>query len=158
MIALLLALAAQTAAPAAPAAPPPDLSWLGGYWLSCEGAREVSETWSGPRAGTLVGGSLTTEANGQVSHELSRIGPSRAGLSFFAQPSGQPAAEFPLKSAASGRAVFENPAHDFPQRIIYARRGDRLTARIEGVMDGRTTAMEWRYTAAPLNRRCPARR
>ena len=154
MIALALALAAQTVTPASS----PDLSWLGGYWLSCEGGREVSETWSGPRGGILVGASLTTEANGQVSHELSRIAPSKTGLSFFAQPSGQAPAEFALKSAANGRAVFENAAHDFPQRIIYARGGDRLTARIEGVMDGRATAMQWRYTAAPLNARCPARR
>lgn len=154
MIALALALAAQAASPASQ----PDLSWLGGYWLSCERGREISETWTGARRGVLVGGSLTTEPSGQVSYELSRIGPSAKGLSFFAQPAGQAAAEFPLKAASDARVVFENLAHDFPQRIIYIRAGSTLTARIEGVMNRRTTAMEWRYTAAPLNQRCPARR
>jgi hypothetical protein len=52
--------------------------------------------------------------------------------------------------------VFENLAHDFPQRIIYSRAGDQLTARIEGPMNGKPAAMEWRYRAAALNQRCPA--
>lgn len=153
MLSLLLAAALQAAQPAPAAA---DLSWLAGYWLSCERGREVSETWTGPRGGVLLGASLTTE-RGQVSHELSRIGPSRGGVSFFAMPSGQQPAEFPLKSASRSTAIFENPAHDFPQRITYTRVGAVLTARIEGPMNGRLTAMSWRYRSAPLNQRCPAR-
>jgi hypothetical protein len=50
--------------------------------------------------------------------------------------------------------VFENPGHDFPQRLIYRRDGDRLTARIEGQAGGRTRTVEWAYRAAPLNARC----
>jgi hypothetical protein len=74
-------------------------------------------------------------------------------LSFLAQPRGaEGATAFRLVRSAPGEAVFENPAHDFPQRIIYRRTGDRLTGRIEGA-DGQ--GMEWHYRAAPLNTRCP---
>ena len=156
MPALAMTLSLLVQAAPSPAAAAPDMGWLSGYWLSCDRGREVSETWSGPRGGVLVGASLTTDARGEVSYELSRIGPSAKGHSFFAQPSGQAATEFPLTSSSRGRAVFENPAHDFPQRIIYTRVGERLTARIEGRMNDKPAAMEWRYTAAALNARCPA--
>jgi hypothetical protein len=86
-----------------------------------------------------------------------RIAPSTTaagGLSFFASPAGQPAAEFPLVRHSGGEAVFENPAHDFPQRITYRREGNNLTGRIEGRTAGTARSMEWTYRVAPLNTRC----
>jgi hypothetical protein len=155
---LVLAAAGLAAgACAAHASPPSDLSWMSGYWLRCEGSEQVSETWSDVRAGTLLGTSFTL-SNGRVSWEQARIAKSDAGvLTFFVQPSGQPAAEFPLNAEKSSerRLVFENLAHDFPQRVIYARDGDRLTGRIEGVMEGREQAMDWAYQPAALNAGCP---
>lgn len=157
-LALALLLVAQ-AAPPPTVAPAPDLSWLAGYWLSCEGGREVAETWSGPRAGVLLGASLTTGPGAESSWELSRIGATEGGrLAFFAQPSGQAATVFPLAASAPNRVVFENPSHDFPQRITYARSGATLTARIEGRLDGRPATMAWRYRSASLNSRCSPRR
>ena len=133
----------------------PDLSWLAGYWLSCDAGREVSETWSDPRGGVLSNMTATVEA-GRGAIEFGRIAPQGNGLAFFAQPDGQPPAIFPLTDAEDGRAVFANPGHDFPQRILYRREGDSLIARIEGEAGGATQAVEWRYRAAPLNARCPA--
>jgi hypothetical protein len=133
----------------------PELGWLSGYWLSCDGGREVSETWTGPRGGMLLGSGMTTAANGKVSYEAMRIGPSKKGISFFANPSGQAPAEFPLKSATAQEVVFENLAHDFPQRVVYRRDGARLVGRIEGTMGGKIETMDWTYDAAELNARCP---
>jgi hypothetical protein len=50
--------------------------------------------------------------------------------------------------------VFEDLAHDFPQRVIYERKGDRLAARIEGMMGGKLEAMDWGFSAAKLNEGC----
>ncbi len=132
-----------------------DASFLKGYWLMCSAGEEVSETWSDPRGGIMVGTTLTL-AGGKPSWEFARIGPSAAGISYFALPAGQAATEFPLSKAKSGptRLVFENLAHDFPQRVIYAREGKRLTARIEGEIGGKAKAMDWTYAPAPLNQRC----
>jgi hypothetical protein len=134
-----------------------DASWLAGYWLSCSPGREVSETWSDARAGMMVGAAITLD-DGKPSWEFSRIGPSAAGLSYFALPSGQEAAEFPLSKTKSSatRLVFENLAHDFPQRVIYTREGGKLSARIEGMIDGKFEAMDWSYVSASLNQRCPS--
>lgn len=49
----------------------------------------------------------------------------------------------------------ENPDNDFPQRVLYERTGDVLTARIEGRLGDRERAMDWRFEKAALNTRCP---
>ena len=133
-----------------------DASFLAGYWISCSGGQEVSETWSDARGKVMIGTSVTLE-KGETSWEFNRIAPSAAGLSFFAAPSGQPPAEFLLSAARSGRnrLVFENPAHDFPQRVIFALQGEHLKARIEGTIGGKAEAMDWDYAKANLNQRCP---
>jgi hypothetical protein len=140
--------AAMQPAPAAP-----NLSWLAGYWLSCADGGEVSETWSDVRGGMMAGTTLTTRGS-ETSFEFARIAPSPAGLSFFAQPGGREPTQFLLAESGPSHAIFANPGHDFPQRVIYRREGDRLAARIEGMMNGRPAAIDWSYRAAPLNTRC----
>jgi hypothetical protein len=42
--------------------------------------------------------------------------------------------------------VFENPQHDFPQRVGYERKGgDALLAWIEGTRNGQTRRVEFPY-------------
>lgn len=136
-------------------APSPDLSWMAGYWLDCSQGREASEAWSDPRAGLSVGHAVTV-SGGEVSFEVSHIGPTPAGFAYVAQPGGAPPTAFPLIESGPRRAVFANPENDFPTRVIYEREGDALKARIEGEIDGRARSMEWNFAAAPLNTRCPA--
>ncbi|MBK1968580.1 MULTISPECIES: DUF6265 family protein [Brevundimonas] len=146
---LLAAALLQTAAPA------PDLSWLAGYWLDCSDGREASETWSDPRAGLIVGHSVTVR-NGRSGFESARIAPLKdGGLAYFAQPDGAPATPFRLIDSGPQRAVFANPDNDFPHRIIYDRAGDVLTARIEGADDDENRSVQWRFNRAELNARCP---
>jgi hypothetical protein len=102
----------------------------------------------------MVGTSVTSKA-GKASFEMWRVAPSAAGVSFFAQPGGQPPTEFAMKEIGPQRIVFENKKHDFPQRIIYWRDESGLAARIEGTMNGKEEGRDWRYKAAPLNARCP---
>ena len=132
-----------------------DLGWLAGYWLDCSGGREASETWSDPRAGLMVGHAVTVR-DGRASFEALHI---RIGaddrLVYVAQPGGAAPVAFALADLEDGVAVFANPDHDFPQRIVYRRDGRRLTARVEGEIDGRTRSLEWRFEAAELNARCP---
>lgn len=55
---------------------------------------------------------------------------------------------FPLKEyvAAERKFVFENPLHDFPQRIIYHFVDDKtLNARIEGDLEGRMESTDFNY-------------
>ncbi|HYC75374.1 DUF6265 family protein [Brevundimonas sp.] len=136
------------------AAPTPDLSWMAGYWLDCSGGREVSETWSDPRAGLSVGHAVTVSDDG-VSFEVSHVGVTPQGFAYVAQPGGAPPTVFVLAESGPARAVFANAENDFPTRVIYERDGDALTARIEGEIGGQARSMEWNFRAAPLNTRCP---
>jgi hypothetical protein len=148
---IALAVAALQAAPAST----PDLSWLAGYWLDCSSGREASETWSDPRAGLIVGHTVTVR-NGRSGFESARIGPlSDGALAYFAQPGGAPATVFRLVDSGPQRVVFANPDHDFPQRIIYERAGDTLSARIEGAVGDENRSVQWRFNRAELNARCP---
>ncbi|QPQ56089.1 hypothetical protein IC614_05835 [Allosphingosinicella flava] len=134
-------------------APPakPDLSWLAGYWLECDGEREVTETWSKPKGGIQLGHSITIGRK-SVSWEQMRIESRNGTLVFLAQPRGAPATAFPLVDAKPNEVTFENKAHDFPQRITYRRDVNRLTATISGT-NAQDSAL-WIYQAAPFNSHC----
>ena len=72
------------------------------------------------------------------------VGPQ--GLTFTAYVDGQPPT--PFIAIASDSAVFENKAHDFPQRVMYRRCGENLCAGIEGVVAGKPRAEHWTYVRA----------
>ncbi len=150
---LALALAGCGASTQAPAAPSTDgLDWMSGYWLACEDD-ETAENWIGAGRGVLLGTNLSGGG-----YEFLRIAPNEAGVFvYYSMPGGRsPPTEFTLVSNENQRAVFENLAHDFPQRIIYERAGDFMSARIEGPIEGRTESMEWDFTRASPDSRCPS--
>ncbi len=157
MRAIILA-AALTACATADAQPAGgSLDWMSGYWLSCDGGTQTAENWIGAGGATMLGTNLT-RAGGREAYEFLRIGPNaNGGRSYFSMPGGRsPPTEFVVSEAEGQRVVFANPAHDFPQRIIYRREGDVLHARIEGTMNGRTEGMDWRFERAVQDASCPA--
>jgi hypothetical protein len=73
------------------------------------------------------------EANGQIAYIVA--------LGMGAKPT-----VFKLIKSSDNEVVFENPEHDFPQRIIYRREStDALFARIEGQEKGVNKAMDFSY-------------
>ena len=67
---------------------------------------------------------------------------------YVAKPSSQPEATFTSTSVTATEVVFENPAHDFPRKIVYRRDGTTLNAAIEGPMNGQVRRIEFPYTGA----------
>ena len=122
------------------------LDWLAGTWSHARGDETVSEAWLGPGNGLMVAVNLTTRGAARKSFEFLRIADTPEGFSYFASPGGRhPATEFKLKEQGERRVVFENAAHDFPQRVLYWREGDALVARIEGAIAGKERSLEWRF-------------
>jgi hypothetical protein len=63
---------------------------------------------------------------------------------YVALPSGQNETWFKLVKMGEKEAVFENPEHDFPQRIIYRLENDgSLHARIEGMSKGQLKGIDF---------------
>jgi hypothetical protein len=122
------------------------LAWLTGCWSRTRANGATEEHWMAPRGGTMLGMSRTVRDGRTVEFEYLQIRHQDGTLVYDARPSGQPMATFALVSLADDAATFENPSHDFPQRIIYRRTADGITARIEGTMGGKPRAVDFPYT------------
>lgn len=113
------------------------LGWMAGCWAS-EGESASGEMWTRPMGNMLLGvGFRSTDAR-VVTWEFMRIEERAAGEVFYvATPSGQSEAEFKMTSSGDKQAVFENPAHDFPQRISHQMVTDSMMkATVEGASRG----------------------
>jgi len=123
-----------------------DVGWLSGCWGFTRNGRHGTEQWMPPEGGTMIGIGRTV-ANGKTTeYEFLLIRVGASGLEYVAKPSGQPEGTFIASRVTATEVVFENPAHDFPKKIMYTRNGDSLTAAIEGPLNGQTRRIEFPHT------------
>lgn len=128
------------------------LDWLSGCWVQTRGETRIEELWTSPVGGILLGSGRTTKAGSLRNYEQMRIELIDGTPTFIALPSGQAEGRFPLKSATASEWVFENAAHDFPQRVIYRRgEGGHLNAAIEGNIKGQARRIDFAYEACPAS-------
>ena len=142
---LVLCVAIAVGVPAA-ASDPPSLDGLGfleGHWAGSSGRVEMEEIWIGPKGGVMLGLHRDVAPGRSAFFEYLRIERREGTVAYVANPRGEGATSFLLVSLEGQRAVFENLEHDFPQRIVYQRDGERLTARVEGMVDGELQSKEW---------------
>ena len=128
------------------------LGWLAGSWVLVSGDAVSEEHWTQPRGGTMLGLNRTVIDGRTAAFEYLRIEATPDGVVFLASPQGRhPPTRFALIESGPQRAVFENPHHDFPNRIVYERRGNRLDARIEGQQDDQPISEEWSWRRTSLD-------
>lgn len=143
----ILAAGAGAQGPAACGGDLAGLAWMAGEWTGDRGGVRMTESWMEPRGGLMLGTHRDVADAGRTFFEFLRIAPDEAGIPVYhASPGGRAATSFRLVECGSRRVVFENPGHDYPQRVVYEREGDSLTARIEGVVDGEERSSAWRYS------------
>lgn len=119
-------------------------NWLAGAWTNAGQSDEWWEEWWTPdKAGIMLGASRSGKQDALGFFEHMRIIRQDGTVHFCALPKGQAGACFKAVSATATEIVFENPAHDFPNRIVYRREGDELFAQISG-LDG-ARAQNWRF-------------
>jgi hypothetical protein len=122
------------------------LAWLAGCWTRPRPNGVIEEQWMAPLGGSMIGMSRTVVDGRTREYEFVRIMAVDGRLAYIAKPSGQAEATFPMKTLDEGLVVFENPAHDFPQRVIYRRNADgTVTARIEGTVKGEARGRDFPY-------------
>lgn len=108
-------------------------TWLAGCWEQRAGNRESLEMWMPPAGGLMLGASRTIVGGAVREYEQVMIKVEAGKLAYMATPSGQETASFTSTNVTDSSFTLGNLQHDFPQRIIYRRRGaDSLLARIEG--------------------------
>lgn len=117
-----------------------DISWLVGNWAGTRGTGgtiSFEERWTPPKGGSMFAISRTVNRERLSAFEYLRIVERDGGLVYIAQPNGGAATEFVMTELTAKRAVFDNPRHDYPRRIVYELGEGGLTASI-GWMKGGT--------------------
>jgi hypothetical protein len=129
-----------------------DFAWLAGDWQMEAGTRCTEEHWTAASNNLLVGMGRTVAADRTTSFEFMRIEARADGIYFVAQPGGRPPVDFKLASESASELVFVNPGHaDHLTKVIYRHDpNDRLTARVEGVDEGKAFAVDYPYHRPPV--------
>jgi hypothetical protein len=87
----------------------------------------------------MLGVSRSVNTSGKmVAFEYLRVVERDGGLMYVAQPGGKTATEFVLTELTPSRAVFDNPRHDYPKRIVYELSAEGELSATIGYMKGGT--------------------
>ena len=122
-----------------------DLAWLSGCWAAANQEAGSGEPWMPPAGGPMFSVSRSVRDGKTVAFEFMRIVEQEdGGLELIASPSGQNTTSFTMLSVDDTEVIFENPDHDFPQRIIYRLTSEEiLVGRIEGTINGIEKAVDF---------------
>ena len=117
-----------------------NIEWLAGDWQSVLAGRGPSESWKKINDSTLAGKAIFVVEKDTVFSEGLNLEERNHQLLYVPtvkdQNNNQPVT-FTLTSLSQTEWVFENPAHDFPQKITYKRMGnDSIVAGISGIDRG----------------------
>lgn len=149
--ALLVPASVSAQGTAAPAEAPPaavvpegplaDLAWLAGCWRGTVNQREFREHWMPLRGGMMLGTGHTVAGGRTQDFEFLRLEVRDAAVHYLATPAGQRETAFRLTERVTEGSdtiyTFANPAHDFPQRIVYRRASEGwLYVHVEGKLKG----------------------
>ena len=99
------------------------LRWLAGTWRS----DTLLAHYSSPEGNLILSASKHLDDGQVVFFEFERFQLNDGRVLYTPYPGGRQSSDsFPMveHDPAARRAVFENPAHDFPQRFIFHRRDD----------------------------------
>lgn len=125
------------------------LGWLAGCWeMRPAPGLSIEEQWTKPAGNTLLGMGRTIKGGKTVFTEFLRVSVVNGRLTYTARIGTKGVTEFPLLRMTADEIIFENPTHDFPQRILYRKNGPNITARIEGVDKGKERHEDFLYTRA----------
>lgn len=126
------------------------VAWLAGCWEQRLSKRTVSEQWMAPAGRSMLEMGRTVRGDSVVDYELVLLHERDGRLVYFAHPQGQAETEFISTAVADTMVMFENPQHDFPQRVGYRRRGaDSLLAEVGGLDRGEQRTIVFAYRRVP---------
>ena len=115
-------------------------AWLIGTWNNQLATDTVTETWQRQSDSSFVGAS-SFKGKGASSEERIVLTQTGGHLLYVPTVSNQNAGQpvtFNATSVSEKELVFENPAHDFPQKISYRQiTDDSLVAEVSGMINGK---------------------
>lgn len=129
-----------------------DLAWLSGCWEGGEPEKVRNEMWTKVAGNGMFGIGRLVSKDKTFEFEYMRIHLENEAIVFTAKPSGQAETSFKLVNVKDNAFIFENPQHDFPQRVIYRKeKNGSLAARIEGERNGKIRGIDFPYRRTDCN-------
>ncbi|HEX6370417.1 MAG TPA: DUF6265 family protein [Longimicrobium sp.] len=131
------------------------LGFMAGCWRGDAGVdRTIEEQWTAADSDVMLATTRYLDDNTGVTRgwEFSRVVADSAGITLFPAPLGTVQGRFRMAPSPAGEARFEDPAHDFPKRIIYRRADQRTLLVYLDAGEGSHEAMELRLERVP----CPS--
>jgi len=122
----------------------PKLAWIAGDWELKDGETTTVEHWETLAGTTMLGLSHAYDAKRTRSFEFLRIAEHEGRIAYLAQPGGGKVVPFFATKLVDGEVEFENPSHDYPQRIRYERTEGGITATISLLDGSKPTAYAYR--------------
>ena len=101
------------------------VAWIAGDWINVTATGSVEERWSTAAGGGMIATSRTLRGTDvMTAFEFLCISEKDGTLVYTAMPNASPSTDFTLTKIDADSATFENPTHDFPKMIRYAKRAD----------------------------------
>jgi len=125
-------------------------SWLQGKWEGTADDEQIAEQWQPINGNTMSGSGWAIAGQDTVFKEQMTIEQRGEDIFYIAMvaENGGPV-DFKYTGEKNDSIVFENPQHDFPQRVVYFKQGaEKLYACIDGLIKGSYAKMEFSYTKA----------
>lgn len=121
--------------------------WLLGKWENQTQRGKMVEEWLVINDSAYAGRSYMITATDSIPLESIKLKKEGDNLYYIPTVKGQnneQPVKFKLISSSATQLVFENPAHDFPQKISYTLEGiDSLVAEISGAVNGQQRARKF---------------
>lgn len=117
------------------------VNWLLGEWSNTTPEGNLTETWTQLNDSTFSGKTTFMSGNDTLFTETIEIMQVNDSLLYNTKVSNQnqgKAISFKASNLNGNQVVFENPKHDYPQKIMYNKiSADSLVAEISGMKDGK---------------------
>jgi len=127
-----------------------ELNWLIGEWHRSTADKKSVEKWTEVSNHTFEGLAFNVQNGDTTITEYLRLEQFGDEIFFTARVAHN---EFPvsfrLVFLENNKCIFENPGHDFPQRIIYQlKQNNQLYARVEKTAQNKTSGFDYLYDKA----------
>lgn len=121
--------------------------WLIGSWGNASPEGNLTENWEKTNDSVYAGHTYFVIGKDTVFTESIRLEEANGKLAYVTAVSDQndgKAIRFEMTSASDNQLVFENPKHDFPQKITYNKiTNDSLVAEISGMKEGKPSTEQF---------------
>ncbi|MFV5702726.1 DUF6265 family protein [Flavobacterium sp. XS2P12] len=122
-------------------------SWLLGNWENKSADGNLTENWEKVNDSTFQAQSYYIKEKDTLHFESITLQQKGENLTYTAAVKGQnddKPVSFKLTTATEKQLVFENPKHDYPQKISYTQiTPDSLVAKISGIQQGKPSSEQF---------------